>query len=245
MFKNAQSVTIKSTQELVATINARIEVHDYSAVNELLEHLAEASYRLQRIVESGIDLECSYRDIREVINARLVSAARDIEVAESYILMRQKLDLVKLIALYLPSHLSEENKDLPVRLDAILRERVTHQSAETLAQIGTLSKTGNHFIEEIGKYLTEILAHNLDRLAEVHQLFDGCTFYQSATTSLSDALAHHRTSFLDGLAQEPTPAHLPLNFKVLKDFNCCQSLVSHTVVSQGLYESMEKALLQL
>jgi len=245
IFANAKAMTIKAAQDLIAKIYTLIDIHDYKAVDTHLSYLISAN-RIRDYIKSSVDIETSFKDIRDVINTRMLAAAKDIEIAESYMLARQKLDLVKDISSNLQSHLTDTNKGLAAKLEHSLQERVKKQFADIKAQIDSLSKTGNFFVEASEKYLTELLAYNLSKLAEVDKLFDGCTHYFSATDDLNKVIALHCGRFISELPKEPTSQELSLNFRVLKEVNRCQSLLSHTSVeSQSCYSKVEKALLQL
>jgi hypothetical protein len=232
-------------QDLVAQIHTLLDLHDYKAADTHLNHLAGA-YRLREHVKSGIEIENSFKVIREVINTRTAFAESDIEITESYVLVRQKLDLVKSISAHLASHLNDANKVLAVKLEYLLQERVKKQYTAIMAQINSLTREGNVFVEAKDKYLTELLANNLSVMAEVDKLFEGCTHYHTSTEALNKILAFHHTRFLAELSKQPTPPELQLSFKVLKSVSQSQSLLAHSSTeSQLLFGRVEKALLQL
>ena len=241
-------MVIKSAQDLVAKIHTLVNINDYKAADAYLGHLIllASISRLRDHIKSGIDIENSLKDVREVINTRMTAAEREIETTESYVLVRQRLDQVKDISSHLQSHLSDANKVLAAKLENLLQERVTRQHMDILFQINLLSTEGNRFVEAQDKYLTEMLAYNLSIMAEVDKLFEGCAHYYKATETLNEVLAFHSTKFVEDLSTEPVSTELALSFMVLQEFNRSQSLAAHTSPeSRSMYGKCERTLSQL
>ena len=241
-------MVIKSAQDLVAKIHTLVNINDYKAADTYLGHLIllASIARLRDRIKSGIDIENSLKDVREVINTCVTAAEREIETTESYVLVRQRLDQVKNISSHLQSHLGDANKVLAAKLENLLQERVTRQYTDILSQINLLSREGNRFVEAQDKYLTELLAYNLSIMAEVDKLFEGCTHYHKATETLNKVLAFHGTKFVQEISTEPVSTELALSFMVLQEFNRSQLLAAHTSPeSRSLYGNCERTLSQL
>lgn len=237
-------MVIKTIQDLVAKIYNLMDLSDYKSVGIHLNHLAGASKIHEHI--SGEVVANSIKDILETINSRMSQAERDIDASESYILVREKFDLVKAISSHLHTYLSDYNKTLVAKIESALRERVEQQFADLRDQINSLSRHGNRFLEQNEAYLTDLMAYNFRLLSQVDKLFEGCTHYRSAIETLSKTLAEHSSKFMSELSKIPISPDLQLSFRVLRAVNQTQLLVSH--VSQethSLYREAEKALLQL
>ena len=250
IYHAAQAMVVQSAEDLVAKIHTLLDSNDFNSADAHLGHLIGLANisGLYDHIRSSIDIAYSCTDIREVINTRMTTTEREIEAAESYTLMRQRLDLVKAMSSDLHLHLNDANKALVARLEYLLSDRINRQYTDIISQINALGKEGDHFVaaQEKDKYLTELLAHNLSLMADVDKLHEDCTQYRSATEALNDVLSSHGEKFLSELPKEPTSSELALSFKVLKDVSRSQCLLVHTSAeSQSLYGRCERALSQL
>jgi hypothetical protein len=227
----------------VSKIHTLLKLQDFKAVSSHLVYLMGASKLREHL---RIDIEASYKDIQEIINTKIEKLEKEIESTESYVLLRQQLDLVKAMVANLSPQLSDTNTTMANKLEQLLQNHTEQQYTNTLLLINTLDKEGNCFVEAKQKYLMDLLAYNLNLLVEVEKLFDGCTYYQVATDALDKVLNSHEARFLVDLSKEPVSCDLRLHFKVLKDFNQAQSLVLHTSIkAQKLFSKVEKAYSQL
>jgi hypothetical protein len=234
-------VTISSVQNLREKIHDLLEINDYKAVNTYLEHFIGA-YDLREYISQSVTIENTLRDIREVINTHVTKAAKDIEVSESYVAMRQNLDLVQSITSHLLQYLNEANKNMTTKLEYQLHERIKQQYTDIIKDI-TDFQDGNFLVNE--KYIVDRLSHNLALMAEVDKLFEDCTHYHSATEALTQVLTLHSAKFMEEFSRGLISADLRLSFRVLKEYNRAHTLAVHTSRElQGLYERAEKALLQ-
>ncbi len=175
--------------------------------------------QLQEVID--LDIKQLYKNLKELVNSRILQLEVDIRNSSSYVTISQQLQILNEMSRFLQSHLTEDNKTKFSSLSNFVQQQVEEKKNAIVRQIYELRQSGASVIDT--------LASDLDQFSKVGHLYENTPLYTDVVATLEEVVISLASSIKDLIEESPQSSlpEMQHQTKVLKEITNSSALTRH------------------